>query len=303
MSNKINYKRLYIGLIWFYCNKKKETFTMETIFNKLLVTSERADTFPAACGFIEFMITFNKPQEVDFVFINEDLSHLNLEVKERIKQCINEMHNNDIMTEHSFRQGNFHRGIIDMAKYSAIDLIVCGAELVKGFRRFWNGSETYKLIKAAPCYVVSIQKPMKRQSIKKIVLPIDSTQETRQKVPAAIQMAKLFGATIHVLGVSSSNSIDTLKTVKNYAEQASNFMSERDVKVELEFLQGTNLTDVTLQYADNIDADMIMIMAVEEPNPIGMFEGSFPEQMILKSQVPVISIKLREDLKVTYFAV
>ncbi len=276
---------------------------METIFNKLLVTSEKADTFPAACGFIEFMITCNKPQEVDFMFINEDLSHLNQEVKERVKQCINLMHNKDIMTEHSYRQGNFHRGIIDMAQYSATDLIICGAELVKGFRRFWNGSETYKLIKAAPCYVVSIQKPMKRQSIKKIVLPIDTTQETRQKVPAAMQMAKLFGATIHVLGVSSSNSADTLKTVKSYAEQAAFFMSERDVNVELEFLQGTNLTDVTLEYVDNIDADMLLIMAVEEPNPYGMFEGSFPEQMILKSQVPVMAIKLREDLKVAYFAI
>ncbi len=276
---------------------------METVFNKLLVTSEKADTFPAACDFIEFMIAHNKPKEVDFMFINDDLSHLKEEVKERIKECINLMHSKDIMTEHSFRQGNFHRGIIDMAQYSGTDLIICGAELVKGFRRFWNGSETYKLIKDAPCYVVSLQKPMKRQSIKKIVLPIDSTQETRQKVPAAMQMAKLFGATIHVLGVSSSNSADTLKTVKNYAEQATNFMADRDIKVELEFLQGTNLTDVTLQYVDNIDADMLMIMAIEEPNPFGMFEGSFPEQMILKSRVPVMAIKMREDLKVTYFAV
>ncbi|MDZ4758610.1 MAG: universal stress protein [Bacteroidota bacterium] len=276
---------------------------METVFNKLLVTSEKADTFPAACGFIEFMVTRNKPLEVDFMFINDDLSHLNTQVKERVQECINLMHSQNIMTEHSFRQGNFHRGIIDMAQYSGTDLIICGAELVKGFRRFWNGSETYKLIKEAPCYVVSIQKPMKRQSIKKIVLPIDTTQETRQKVPAAMQMAKLFDATIHVLGVSSSNSPDTLKTVKNYAEQAADFMRERDTKVEIDFLQGTNLTDVTLQYVDNIDADMLMIMAVEEPNPYGMFEGSFPEQMILKSQVPVISIKLREDLKVTYFAI
>ena len=59
----------------------------------------------------------------------------------------------------------------------------------------------------------------------------------------------------------------------------------------------------TWSMVDNIDADMVLIMVVEEPNPYGMFEGSFPEQMILKSQVPVMSIKLREDLKVEYFAI
>lgn len=276
---------------------------MEPVFNKLLVTSEKADTFPAACGFIEHFVTRNKPQEVDFMFINDDLSHLDEMIRKRVKDCISYMHSMDIMTEHSFRQGNFHRGIIDMAHYASTDLIVCGAELIKGMRRFWNGSETYKLIKAAPCYVLSIQKPMKRDTIKNIVLPIDSTQETRQKVPAAIQMAKLFDATIHVLGVSSSNNSDIMRTVKGYTEQVADFMTEREVSIKVDFLQGTNLTDVSLHYADQVDADMLMMMAIEEPNPYGMFEGSFPEQMILKSQIPVMAIKLREDLKVSYFAV
>ncbi len=276
---------------------------MEKIFKKILVTSEKADTFPVACEFAEFMLSKNIPDELDFLFVNEDLSHYNDEVKGRVKDCINLMHSKGIMTEHSYTQGNFHRGTIDMAKHNESDLIICGAELVKGFRRFWNGSETYKLMKSSPCYVISVQKPMKRPEIKNIILPIDSSEETRQKVPAAIQMAKMMNATVHVVGVSSSKSGDVMNTVQSYTHQTAEFLDGKDVTVVTAIMQGSNLTDITLQYADDQHADLIMIMATEEPNPYGMFEGSFPEQMVLKSHIPVMAIKLRDDLKLSSFSV
>ncbi|MSQ78104.1 MAG: universal stress protein [Flavobacteriaceae bacterium] len=276
---------------------------MEQLFKKILVTSEKANTFPVACEFAEFLLTKTLPDELDFLFVNEDLSHYNEEVKGRVKDCINLMHSKGIMTEHSFRQGNFHHGTIDMATHNESDLIICGAELVKGFRRFWNGSETYKLMKASPCYVISVQKPMKRFGIKNIIIPVDSSGETRQKVPAAIQMAKLMNATIHVVGVSSTKGGDVMNTVQSYTHQTAEFLAKKNVNVVTAFMQGTNLTDITLQYAEDQHADLIIIMATEEPNPYGMFEGSFAEQMILKSEAPVMAIKLRDDLQVSHFSV
>jgi nucleotide-binding universal stress UspA family protein len=276
---------------------------MNLEFKKILVTAERAETFPAACDFVELLVKYNKPTDVGFLFTNDDLEHFGGDVKVRVAACEDQMHAIGIATEHTFKHGNFHRGAINLAQNFGAELIICGAELVTGFRRFWNGSETYKLIKSAPCYVVSLQKQLKRPEIKKIVLPIDSSQETRQKVPAAIAIAKMFDATVHVVGVASSGSEDITHTVHAYTQQTIDFLESHGVKTETAQLVGSNITDITLQYVDDADADMLMIMAVEEPNPYGMLEGSFPEQMILKSSVPIMAVQERDDIKVSSFQI
>lgn len=272
---------------------------MGKLYNKMLVTAEKAGTFHAACDMAAFLSEKFPPETVDFLFINEELSGFGPELGQEVRLFQERTKSLGINVEQSFREGNFHRGTLEMANHFGAEIILCGADNIT--RRFWNGSQTYKLLREAKCPVISIQNPMRRKSIERILVPIDSSTETRQKIPTALKYAQLFGAEVHIVGLASSKSKEVVGTVNSYANQSIYFLNERGVDAQFEMMIGSNITDMTLHYADQIEADLIIIMAVEEPNPYGFFEGSFPEQMILKSAtIPVLAIQQRDDLVVEW---
>jgi nucleotide-binding universal stress UspA family protein len=156
---------------------------MGKLYSKMLVTAEKAGTFHAACDLAAFISEKFPPETVDFLFIHEDLSSIGPELGNELKKFQERTKHLSVATDQSFREGNFQRGTLEMASHFGAEIIICGAD--NKTRRFWNGSQTYQLLKEAHCPVISIQSPMRRQAISKIVVPIDSSFETRQKLSAA----------------------------------------------------------------------------------------------------------------------
>jgi len=126
----------------------------------------------------------------------------------------------------------------------------------------------------------------------KIVVPIDSSFETRQKVPYAEAFAKMFGSTIHIIGVSKDKGKDTEVTIRNYMRQAHNILIDHNINCVLdeEIYMGINPTDKTLEHAKKTGASLIVIMTEQENNLTSFFSGKFSEQMVKKSEIPVLSI-------------
>lgn len=272
------------------------------MFKNLLVTAESPGTFAAACDFSDMLLHYLHPEEVNFLFIDDDLSAFNENLKVRVRDCMDQYMKQGVNVDLIFKHGSFQKGTMDCAVSHHTDLVICGAELVTGFRRFWNGSKTYRFIKSSPSFVISLQKAIPRREIKKIILPIDSSTETWQKVPAAYQMARLFHASVVVVGVSTGRGNDNYGNVTSNVERSVNYLQEKGTQVSQQIIEGSNLTDMTLYVAEKQAGDLILMMAVEEANPYGMIEGSYPEQMILKSMIPVMAIRPRHELGVDYEA-
>ena len=70
---------------------------------------------------------------------------------------------------------------------------------------------------------------MEKKHISEILFPIDSTMETRQKVPFATELAKYFDAEIHLLGVYSTNVKDIKNLVEGYTKQAMEYVESNNV--------------------------------------------------------------------------
>lgn len=127
-------------------------------------------------------------------------------------------------------------------------------------------------------------------SFKNIVVPIDTSFETRQKVPYAVSFAKAFGATLHVFGVSSDKGKDAEVLVNNYVRQVCNNIEEKGVPCTSSIQLGGNPTEQILAYAKVKGADLITIMTEQETNITSFFSGKYSEQMIKNSTIPVLSI-------------
>lgn len=200
---------------------------------------------------------------------------------------------------YKIRKGKVHIEIANQAKYSDSMLVVAGTHGVTGFEEFWIGSNAYRIVTYSPCPVITVRSNYEiREGIGKIVLPIDSTLETRQKIPFASQWAKIFNSEIHVLSLYSTT-IKAVKTrVDNYSKQVAKFLEEENVKYKLASLDAENITKSTITYANEVNADIIAIMTEQETTTANLFLGAYAQQMVNHSPIPVLSIHAKEYIRV-----
>ena len=115
------------------------------------------------------------------------------------------------------------------------------------------------------------------------------TFQTREKVPYTVEFAKKFGSKVHLLTIRLSNIKSIEKKLHQYAEQVASYLDSHKIAYTLEHLHGGNLTDLTLDYARSIDADLISIMTEQEKSASNLLLGNFAHQMINKAYIPVLS--------------
>lgn len=196
---------------------------------------------------------------------------------------------------YKLKKGKVYFEIAQLAKQYDADLVVVGTHGVTGYEEFWIGSNAYRTVTNAPCPVVSVRQQFDFSgSMKNIVLPIDNTPQTLQKVPATAQIAKLFNATVHVLALYST-SIHTLQNkVDKTAEKVFQELRGSGIKCRKKSLMGTNITQATIEYANKVNAEMIAIMTEQETTVSNILLGEYAQQMVNNSSVPVLSVHPKE---------
>lgn len=200
---------------------------------------------------------------------------------------------------YKIRKGKVHIEVANQAKYSDSMLVVAGTHGVTGFEEFWIGSNAYRIVTYAPCPVITVRTGYKfKPDIAKIVLPIDSTLETRQKVPFAAKIAAYFGAEIHILSLYSTSIKAVRYKVENYSKQVQKYLEEENVKHVVAQREAENITKSTIQYATEMDADVIAIMTEQETTTANLFLGAYAQQMVNHAPIPVLSIHAKEYIRI-----
>lgn len=197
------------------------------------------------------------------------------------------------------KRGSVFKGILGAAEESDASLIIMGTHGVTGFQEFWMGSNAYKVVSSSKCPVITMREDGSINDFKTILLPIDTSFESRQKVPYAISLAKKFGSTIHVLGVSVDKDKETEYQVAAYCRQVLHTLDDEGIPYVHEKTLGGNITFLSVDYAKKVNADLILIMTEQEPQLGSFFLGKFAQQMVNHSTIPVMSVAPREDLMIS----
>jgi nucleotide-binding universal stress UspA family protein len=200
---------------------------------------------------------------------------------------------------YKIRKGKVHIEVANQAKYSDAMLVVAGAHGVTGFEEFWIGSNAYRIVTYSPCPVITIRSDYNfKKDIKKIVLPIDSTLETRQKLPFSTIIAKYFNSEIHVVSLQNTTIKAVRQKVDNYTAQVKKYLEEENVPFINESVDAENITNATIEYANKIGADLIVIMTEQEMTTANLFLGAYAQQMVNHSPIPVLNIHAKEYVRV-----
>ncbi|MDR0789540.1 MAG: universal stress protein [Bacteroidales bacterium] len=194
-------------------------------------------------------------------------------------------------------QGKVSTALSEVVSKRNASLLVIGTHGKSGFDETFAGANAYKTIAGCSVPVLAVRENFEfDKALEKIILPIDSTADTRQKVPWTIEFAKMFPkAEIFVLGLFSFKSKDLKKIVKGYVESVEKLLKEKNMRCNVDYRDSENSTITTLDYAKEIDADMIVIMKEQEKTFTNMlFLGPYALQMINLSHFPVLVVPSKQ---------
>ncbi|MCF8388360.1 MAG: universal stress protein, partial [Bacteroidales bacterium] len=131
------------------------------------------------------MVWVNKPESAKE--INEGKpENLQYEVNKRFNNLKNKYRSvlggGKLLTK--VRDGKVYKEVVAEANEWGADMIIVGTHGASGFEEFWVGSNAMKIVSSTSIPVITIRGGVDiGRELKLIVLPIDSTPETRQKVP------------------------------------------------------------------------------------------------------------------------
>lgn len=187
--------------------------------------------------------------------------------------------------------GSIKGKVVNYAKKVGAGLIVTGTHGASGFREFFMGSNSYRIVSEAPCPVLSANSQQAEPEYKKIVLPIDSSPPSRQKVVHAVDLAKRTGATIYIAELVSNLDPTEKARLNQKVKQVQEYLEKQGVQHVTKEIKGSNLALLTMNFAAAVDADLIVMMTEQEPNVSGLFMGPFAQQVVNHSNIPVMSIR------------
>jgi nucleotide-binding universal stress UspA family protein len=201
----------------------------------------------------------------------------------------------DVKISWKIRAGKVYKEITDEAKAVKAMLVVTGTHGASGFEAFWIGSNANKIVSASTCPVITIRGGINVQRpLLKIVAPIDSSEETRQKATFTATLANLHNAEVYVVKLYTSKIKEVRQKVDRYAEQVIEHFDEEGVRFHVDQTDCENVSDATIAYAKGIDANLIVVMTSQEAANI--FMSPYAHQIVNHSPIPVLSIHPRQTL-------
>ncbi len=188
-------------------------------------------------------------------------------------------------------RGRVISGIKEAAEDNKIDMIIMGTHGAKGFDEYFIGSNAHKTVTISPCPVITVQRSATNVGFKNIVMPVDNSLHSRQKVNTVIDIATRYGAEVHILGLINSNEEIDKRKFDIKIDSVEKVLKEAGLAYVRKIEEGSNLAITAMEYSKHVNADLIVIMTEQESNLTGMFLGPFSKQIINHSTIPVMSIR------------
>ncbi|MCE3260318.1 MAG: hypothetical protein K0S12_1959, partial [Bacteroidetes bacterium] len=194
-------------------------------------------------------------------------------------------------------------GVEEVVNYTAkkekFDLILMGTHGTSGAKEFFIGSNAYKVVHNAECPVITVQRKTKA-GFKNIILPIRLGLHSRQKVDYAVDLAKIYGSTVHIVGFTDYKSTSKRDKLKTYVKQVEKYLKKLEIDYKSTVIFEDNFTKEILNYAKKNKGDLIMVMNSNRLSLDNLLKGPYAKQFVNHSDIPVMSVPLRENDELEY---
>lgn len=159
------------------------------------------------------------------------------------------------------------------------------------------GSNTSRIIRSCPVPVLTVSTKISPE-IKTVILPLDLSKQTQQKVAKAIQFARVYNAKIKIVSALLTNDPNVVKQLTIQMNVVHKFVSEHYDNCSADFIFGDEKTEtyasLLMNFAKEKKGDVIVIMTQQEAKLIKFFIGTTAMDIVFNSDLPVLSITPKE---------
>ena len=186
-------------------------------------------------------------------------------------------------------KGNTEQVIVEYSIRNHIDFIVVGKSNRVLLGNLFQSLSINRLARKTNSAIVTVKSKPAFENIRNIVLPV-GTHLPLRKIMFASYLAEKFNARIHLIALTKRFPVtrveDTLYLYKTYQ-----LLKEKTaLSVECHTIPGANIADSTLEYAQQINADLIVVNPGKELLLSGFINRMFARFITNESRIPVMTI-------------
>lgn len=219
------------------------------------------------------------PELVDIA--NENLGNLAIEV--RIQH--------DLVVNHIVQSGNPCDEICYWANANEIDLIVMGSHGRSQMREFFMGSNAFRVVRHAPCPVMTIPGGNPWIAFKKILFPVRMIPNALEKYEMIRDIIRKNDSSLLVAGVVKREDPVDLIEMGELVDSIERKVSADKVTCLSEVYYCDDVAEQVLTISDVVKPDLIVITATLDSTWRQLFPGTYTQQIVNHAEFPVLSIR------------
>lgn len=194
--------------------------------------------------------------------------------------------NEIIESEHAFE------GIMDTSKKYDCDFIVMGSKGAKGFREMFVGSNTEKVVRTSEVPVLVIKDSHPDFRIKNFAFATNLDEQNRKTLQKVANFAELMDAKLHLVFINTANQFITTKQVNGFLEE--HFSGIAFDNYEFHTYNDDSVEEGILNFAAEINADVIGIATHGRKGLAHFFNGSISEDLVNHAKTPIVTFRLEK---------
>lgn len=187
--------------------------------------------------------------------------------------------------------GKVYKKINEVAKEIKPRIIILGETCIEKEQEKNLSSTVYQVTLTSPFPVLTIKEDA-NQTPKKIVVPLDLTTETSKQIFSAIVYGQRYNAEVHLVSALIGGIAVEQSRIYKKMENALLTLKENDIKCDSHIFERSDVPPYlrVLEYSEQIEGDMILIMTHQEGYTYDNYIGAFAHHIINDSKVPVLSL-------------
>jgi nucleotide-binding universal stress UspA family protein len=190
----------------------------------------------------------------------------------------------------SVEKGRQETIITNYAIKNHIDLVVLGKTHPLIATGWFMHSGINRLSKKTGCPVLTLQSRANLDSVRNIVMPVSPSFLPIRKLMFATYLAKKYNSRLHLVTLSGSHSHPDTDGNAYLLKAYRLIRDNTEVPVECKTLPGENIATITLQYAKDVKADLIVINPGKESLLSGFINRIFSRFLFNESRIPVMTV-------------
>lgn len=188
--------------------------------------------------------------------------------------------------------GNPFAGISKEIVDAKADIVIMGSKGSSGMEEVLVGSNTEKVVRHASCPVITVKGPIFVDSIQKVIFASDFNNVPSEVIDRLKAAINTINAKLHLVKINTPSMFESTRTSM---EKMKTFVEDFEIEAaSMQVYNSTSEEEGILEFADDVNADMIAMATHGRTGFLHLLSGSIAEDVVNAAQRPVWTMKSKK---------